>query len=106
MLKKLNKMHPSSIGFFQALGVAVYCFAFSSFAHFCENLNISLPQPVGIAFFLFLFVVSATLTGLLVLGYPLYLALKQEIKRALAVIGFTLGFAFFFILLAVFIISF
>lgn len=104
MIEKISKMHPSSIGFLQALGVALYCLVVSGLLNSFQSGQ-TLPQFWGLAIFLLLFVVSATITGLLVLGYPGYLIFKHKIKRALSVFAYTLAFAVLIILIAMFVFA-
>jgi hypothetical protein len=47
---------------------------------------------IGIIMLCF-FVFSATVTGSLVFGYPLYLALNKDFKKAIAVVLYTLLFS-------------
>jgi len=86
----INKLNPSLIGFLQALAMAAYCFLISGFFQFG---NIFFPEqstfwiPVLI---LILLVFSAAITGTIVFGYSVYLALNQRIKEALSIFFYTL----------------
>lgn len=51
----------------------------------------SMPNPINFMTFLLLFVVSATITGALVLGRPLYLYFSDRKKDAFALFGCTLS---------------
>jgi hypothetical protein len=48
-----------------------------------ENLLPTPPALFGFFFFLLLFVFSAAISGLLVLGYPIYLAIKKRLQEAI-----------------------
>jgi len=85
---------PWLIGLLQALCVAVYCTMVASCMWFAPKTVVIRPQFLGGALMLMLLVFSAAITGALVFGYPVYLALKNEITKALQVLGFTLLFCF------------
>lgn len=104
MINKINKWHPSSIGFVQASAVFIYCVAVGSFMSLMDGMP-NPPKLLVIGTVLLLFVTSAAITGSLFLGYPLYLVLNKKIKRALSVIGFTLVFSFLFIFVAAFVFT-
>lgn len=94
MLKKLY-----IVGLLQALGVTIYCFIISSLFRFFESSSIEPPSFLGPAFMLLLLVFSAAVTGGLVFGYPVYLAMNKEIKKALQVLAYTLFFCLLFVVI-------
>ena len=101
MLKQLEKEKAWKIGLFQALGVAIYC---GLVAGFMYNIMQVLPRPgiAGMFLMLSLFVFSAAVTGTLVFAYPVYLAIvKNKIKPAINVLGFTLLFSLILIVSAI-----
>ncbi|MBU1177319.1 hypothetical protein KKH96_02635, partial [Patescibacteria group bacterium] len=87
---KINKLKPCLISFLQALGVVVYCFLIGSFLQLGERF---FPQPPVFllpVLILTLLVFSAAVTGMIVFGYPAYLALNNRIKEALIIFLYTL----------------
>lgn len=91
----MNKK-PYFVGLLQALGVAVYCVLISCMFYFLNKLFLNPPAFWGMAFMLMVLVFSAAVSGILVFGYPVYLALNKEIKKALQVLLFTLLFCLLF----------
>lgn len=105
---KLDKKSPAVIGFMQVISVAIYCALISSFFSFMEANSLE-PEPkiLGGLLMLFLLVFSAALCGTLVFGYPGYLIIQKETKRALKILGYTFLFAiiiFVLVLLILFLI--
>jgi len=83
------------IGLAQAAGVAMYCLFVSWIFSFLRNFpDAQLPPLFAPAFMLMFLVFSAALTGSLVFGYPVYLLINKEIKRAISILLFTLLFCF------------
>ena len=74
-----------------------------------SNLEKLLPTPpamFGFFFFLLLFVFSAAVSGFLVLGYPIYLALQKRFQEAIMTLSATLlslllGFIIIFAILLI-----
>lgn len=87
---------PWFVGLLQALGVTIYCVLVSSFMFGAQKVFINPPAFWGIALMLLLLVFSAAITGALVFGYPVYLAMNKEIKKALWVLFSTLAFCVVF----------
>jgi hypothetical protein len=96
----LKKLTPNSIGLLQAIGVIIYCSIIAGFFYLMEKIS---PEPpmmmTGVALMLFLFVFSAAVTGLLVFGYPAYLAINKNVKEALRVLGFTFLYSLLIIII-------
>lgn len=89
-LQKLNTYSPRKIGFAQAVGVIVYIFLFALAATQIEKLQ-KPPEIIAATIFLTAFVISALTCGMLVLGYPAFLALRGQIKRAAEVVFWSGG---------------
>ena len=71
------------LSFFQAAFVTVYCVAIVFFINLLSpNVTSAANSFLGAFLFLMLFVVSALITGGVVLGYPAYLALNKNFERA------------------------
>ncbi len=101
---RIKKITPARAAFLQVFGVAVYCLFISRLFDLLNH--ISGPDEEGsmvvrAAFMLILLVFSAAVTGALVFGYPVWLAMNKKIKEALSVLGFTA--LYFLVLLAAFI---
>ena len=93
---------PMLIGLLQALGVAIYCLLIGTFFW---NMDRYVDKPgnvMTIALMLILLVFSAGLTGLIVFGYPVYLALQKRIKEALQILGYTFLYVLFIIIVVIF----
>lgn len=101
----MHKKHPALVGLLQALGVAIYCGLVSVSVNFGGSFFPEPPQFLGMAMVLLLLVFSAAVTGLLVFGYPVILALEKNIKRALFILGYTFLFALIIISVVLIIIS-
>jgi len=70
------------------LGEAIYCFLIALFFSLMEkNSLVELPRTFAPLFMLLLLVVSAAVSGLLVFGYPAYLAMQQKYKSAAIAAG-------------------
>ena len=90
---KLNKISPNLIGFLQALGVAIYCSLVALFFWSMGNNVEKSPEFLGMALILFLLVFSATVCGILVFGYPIYLVIQKDVKRAVKILAHTLFYS-------------
>ncbi len=95
---QLKKMTPPLIGFIQALGVIIYCSLIGGFFWFMSQVH---PDPGGmlqIVLMLFLLVFSAAITGLLIFGYPAFLMINKEVKKALTILGYTFMYSLIMII--------
>ena len=114
MIKKLQSPTwrvLAAAGFLQALGVILYCTLIAVLFTILGKLQIvEGPGVIFFTFFLFLFVLSAAITGSLVFGYAVYLALNQKIKEALMDLAYVLLWTILIILVGslkiLFLISF
>jgi len=97
---KKKKFSLSFIAFLQALGLVVYCSLVGLFIWQGENIFGPPYTFLGPAMFLVLFVASALISALLILGYPFLLFWeKKELVKALKLVVFTIGWLTFFIFL-------
>jgi len=98
-----NKLKcPCFISFIQALVLSIYCGIVALLMWQGENLFGKMTNFLGPVLFLILFVASALICGLIVLGYPIYLFWqKKERVLALKIIGYTAGWLVFFIILLI-----
>ncbi len=86
---KIKDFHPSLIGLFQALGAIIYCALISGLFRLMDELAVKPPEFMIAMIMLFLLVVSAAISGLLVFGYPLYLVLQGKTKEGLIILAYT-----------------
>ena len=94
MFKNLEKEKPYTIGLCQALGVTIYCGLVALFFNYLTQ-TVDKPGFYGFFFMMLLLVFSAAITGSLVFGFSVYLAVvKNKIKEALQVLAYTLIFSF------------
>ncbi len=95
---KKKKLSLSFIAFLQALGLVIYCSLIGLLMWQGETLFGPPYTFVGPSMFLVLFVVSALISALLILGYPfiLFWEKKQTIK-ALKLVVCTIGWLVFFV---------
>jgi len=107
VFKALEREKLSTIGLCQALFVTVYCGLVALLFNYLTKAIPSGPGFFGFFFMLILLVFSAAVTGSVVFGYPVYLALaKNKIKEALTILAFTLLYSLVIIFItAIFIIS-
>jgi len=103
----MNKTpHPHTIGFLQALGVVAYCSLIGLLFWALNSRFINSPQFFTMVFILVLLVLSAAVTGSIVFGYAVYLALNKKIKQALFVLAYTITYGFIFFLVGLIILVF
>ncbi len=100
----LEKISPRVVGMIQSAGAAIYCGLISGFFWLMEKISVKSPQILTATLMLFLLVFSAAVTGLLIFGYPIYLGFKGQIKRALAILGYTFLCSIAIILIILFLI--
>lgn len=95
MRKKLIKY-----AFLAALGEGIYIFLVALFMKYASQL-FGPPDPnfFGIIVFLMLFVLSAAVSGVLVLGKPILMYLDGRKKEAIQLFGFTIFWLFIFFVL-------
>ncbi len=90
MIKFFKKSpDPSIIGLAQSLGVTIYSILIGGFFLLMERIAAK-PGFIGIVLMLVLFVFSAAVTGSMVFGYPVYLALNKKAREAIKVLVYTL----------------
>lgn len=83
-------MHIAWYGLFSAVGEIAYIGLVASFMWTAGNFFPMVDAQIfGMVLMLTLFVLSAVISGLIVLGYPIYIALKGDVKKALVLIGWT-----------------
>ena len=88
--KTKSEIHIAWYGLLSAVGEIAYIGLVASFIWVGGNfLPMVETQIFGFMLMLTLFVFSAVISGLIVLGYPIYIALKGDVKKALVLIGWT-----------------
>jgi len=102
---KKKKLSLSFIAFLQALGLVLYCSLVGLLMWQGENIFGPPYTFLGPAMFLILFVASALISALLILGYPFILFWeKKRLVEALKLVVFTIGWLLFFVLLFILIL--
>ncbi len=84
-------------GFLFAFGEGVYISLVAFFMMNGENIFGKMPSIWGFVTILMLFVISAAVSGALILGKPVLLYLDGKKKEALELFGFTLGWLLIFL---------
>lgn len=99
---KNKKLSLPFIGFLQALGLVVYCSLVAWLMWGGEKIFGPPYTFVGPTMFLILFVVSALISALLILGYPFILFWeKKETLQALRLVVYSIGWLLLFVLLLI-----
>ena len=78
---KLKKLPLPLISFLQAFLLSLYVLLVGYFMQHIDEVTFG-PNFIGIAMMLCLLVLSASISGFLIFGYPVYLLLDKEIKKA------------------------
>ncbi len=97
---KKEKLSLSFIAFLQALGLVLYCSLVGLLMWQGENIFGPPYTFLGPAMFLVLFVASALISALLILGYPFILFWeKKQLVKALKLVVYTIAWLILFIFL-------
>ena len=81
---KVNESEVMRYGFLGGIGQALYCFLVVLFITMLDGAIPSNINPMfGFLMFLLLFVFSAGMSGVIVFGYPAYLAFQKQYLEAL-----------------------
>ena len=102
----MSKKRIALLGLIQALGTALYvtliAFALNNLP-FSEDPDpqTSLRTIMQILVVLLLFIASASITGSLVFGYPVILALRQRVKEAVFLVAATVSWIVLLMLITV-----
>jgi hypothetical protein len=86
-------------GFFQALGVAVYCLLIGLFMGNANQIIGNLSLPLGPVLVLLLFSTSALICGAIVFYYPYKLFVAKKTKEAMEVVISTAAWLFIFLII-------
>lgn len=100
IIKQFSKLSLPFIAFLQASGLVIYCLLIGLLI-WQSNALFGPPFTfLGPAVFLVLFVASALISALIVLGYPIILFWeKKQTIKALKLVSCTTGWLAFFVLL-------
>lgn len=82
------------IGFLNSIGVGVYVLAISLIIRNGERIFGQMNNFLGPAVFLLLFVLSASITGALVLGRPVWLYFENRKAEAIKLFSYTIVWLF------------
>lgn len=98
----MRKLSLPFVGFLQAAGVAAYVVLFFTLGTVLNPLLFTgrAPEIVLPIFMLLMFCFSALLCGCVTFGYPAFLAMNKQGKRAVLLVLFTLGWLALFVLCA------
>jgi hypothetical protein len=88
-----------AIGFIQALGLTCYVAVVVSGIDLMSRMQFPDNKILAPMTFLLLFVLSALISGAIMLGYPLTLFLDRERKKALCVIAWSAAWLLCFLVL-------
>lgn len=99
--KSVTSLSPKWLGFFQALGVALYCGAIGTII-WNGQLIFGPVSFLGPVIFLVLFSVSALICGLIVFLRPYKLFFEDKKKEAVELVLYTTLWLFMFFLLILF----
>jgi hypothetical protein len=99
MFKKLSLPF---VAFLQATGLVVYILILDLFFNFMGTHFVKAPGAFyGPLMMLLLFVISAVISGLLVLGKAGYLFWEKRYKQSFTLLGWTVGWGLFYFALLV-----
>lgn len=87
------------LGFLLALGESVYVLIVALIMFNAQKFFDSTPEIFGMAAFLLLFVVSAGVSGALILGKPVLLYMEGKKSEAVKLFFTTLGWLFIFLVI-------
>ena len=94
----MRKLPLSALGFVQAFTLAVYISLVGLIMWYSQEWSDQAPGVLGILFFLTIFTVSALISGLITLGYPIFLFFKHKnTAAALKLVFYTIGWLVFFL---------
>lgn len=88
----------AKISFLLSLGVLMYVLAVSSIIQNGERTFGKINNLWGPVLFLMLFVFSALITALLVLGYPIWLYFENKKRNAVKLLFYNTGWLFLFVI--------
>jgi hypothetical protein len=95
-----NKMSLPFLAFLQATGLVVYIILISSFFNLLEDkLPTNATPYYGFAIMVLVFVISAVISSLLVLGKAGYLFWEKKYKESLTLIGWTIGWGIVYLII-------
>ena len=101
----MKKMHPILASFIHAAGVASYVCAIALLMTSTRAFAGKAPAVISMAAFLMLFIVSAVVTGLLVMGKPILLYADGAKKQAIAMLLMTVAWLFTITVIALIIVQ-
>ena len=87
-------------GFINALATVIYIVIVALIMANAEKIFGKMKDVLGPTAFLLLFVISAAITGALVLGRPVLLYLDKKRQEAIRLFGYTVGWLLIFMALA------
>jgi len=95
-----NQQHPAVIGLLESLGLTAYIGLVAVLMQQLDKIVAPYGSVyVGITFVLMLFVLSALVSGSIILGYPILLAKDGKIKMGMQIVGYSMLWMFVIMLL-------
>lgn len=91
--------------FLSAFGEGLYIFLVALLIRNGDKIFGNNPSILGIITFLLLFVVSAAISGALILGKPILFYLEGKKKEAIELFSLTLGWIFIFLVILLIIVA-
>ncbi|MCL5970710.1 MAG: hypothetical protein M1450_04390 [Patescibacteria group bacterium] len=88
---KIEKFSLPFLAFLQATGLTIYIGLVALFMFNAERLFGSKIGVLGPILFLLLFIISATISGLIVLARPGFLFWEKRYKESFTLLGWTVG---------------
>lgn len=98
---KCDKNHLAILSLMQAAGVYVYIFFLILFMNQMDEMFMATDELIAPLIFLTLFVVSAAITGGLVLGKPILMYIEGKKKEAVNLFVLTLAWLLIFVAISV-----
>lgn len=106
LFRKINDSAIIKFGFLGGIAQFGFCLLMASILTMIERMMPEPPSPLAaILVFLLLFVSSAAISGLCVLGYPLYLAFQKRFIEGLMTLIITIGTLVIASILALLVVS-
>lgn len=96
---KINNLSLPFLGFLQSTGLLIYVSLVSLFMLNANHIFGSVTEFFGPIAFLLLFIISAIISGLLVLGRAGFLFWEKRYKESFTLLGWTLAWAIFYLIL-------
>ena len=95
----MKKISPVLIGLLQAVAMTVYVALVAGFFLLMSTVNVEPDGFAGVLGMLLLLVFSASVSGVIIFGSPVYFLVHKKASKALAIVGFTALFLLLIIII-------